>query len=289
MLYFSRWKITAILVAVFLGLAYASPNLMSPELRASMPGWAPNRAMTLGLDLQGGSHILLQVDAETLRAEKLATLEDDIRRVLREARIGYRFAKSGDNAINVTIREAGDVETAKDKLEELTRPVAGGLFGRGQVREVAMSEPSTGVIRMTLTDEGIANSLSHAVAQSQEVILKRINELGTTEPVVQRQGNDRVLVQVPGLDDPTRLKALIGQTAKLTFHLVSTEMSAQDALTGRPPADADKRKPEQWLPQGGFGRCPPRREIGVATVVNEIVEVAKSDQRNEHGRRGRKR
>ena len=236
MLYFSRWKIISILVAVLLGFAYAAPNLMSSDMRAGMPSWLPNRAMTLGLDLQGGSHILMQVDAETLRTEKLSTLEDDIRRTLREARIGYRFSKSGDNAINVNIREAVDVEAAKDKLEELTRPVAGGLFGQGQIREVSMSEPSTGVIRMTLTDEGITNSMSHAVTQSLEVIRKRIDELGTTEPLVQRQGDDRVLIQVPGLDDPTRLKALIGQTAKLTFHLVSTEMSAQDALTSRAPA-----------------------------------------------------
>ncbi|MCG6858394.1 MAG: protein translocase subunit SecDF, partial [Salaquimonas sp.] len=243
MLYFSRWKVISILLAIFLGFAYAAPNLMSQDtqkmLRDDIGSWFPNQPMTLGLDLQGGSHLLLQVDKASLQAEKLTTLEDDIRRTLREARIGYRFSKSGDNAINVTIREAGQVSEAKDKLSDLTKPVAGGLFGKGQVREVAMSEPSTGVIRMTLTDDGIRNAMLHAVTQSQEVILKRINELGTTEPLVQRQGDDRVLVQVPGLDDPTRVKEIIGRTAKLTFHLVSTEMSAQDALTGRPPAGTE--------------------------------------------------
>ncbi|MEC9344448.1 MAG: protein translocase subunit SecD, partial [Pseudomonadota bacterium] len=241
MLYFSRWKIVSILVAIFLGLAYASPNLMSPEMRESIApegttSWLPNRAMTLGLDLQGGSHILLQVDRAALQAEKIDTLEDDIRRILREARIGYRFSRSGDDAINVSIRETGDVESAKDKLEELTLPVTGGVLGQRSITEIAMSEPSTGVIRMSLTTEGIRNAMSHAVTQSLEVIRIRIDELGTTEPLVPRPGDDRVLVQVPGLDDPTRLKALIGQTAKMTFHLVSTEMSAQDALNSRPPA-----------------------------------------------------
>lgn len=236
MLYFSRWKIISILIVILAGFVYAAPNLLSKEMRASLPSWMPSEAMTLGLDLQGGSHILLQVDRPTLQAEKLETLQDDIRRILRQEKIGYRFAKSGDNAVNVTIRDAGDIAKAKDKLSTLTDPVSGGLFGQTSVTEVEMSEPSDGVLRMTLSDEGIRNAMSHAVTQSLEVVRKRIDELGTTEPVVQRQGDDRVLVQVPGFDDPARLKDIIGQTAKLTFHLVSSEMSAQDALTGRPPA-----------------------------------------------------
>ncbi len=89
---------------------------------------------------------------------------------------------------------------------------------------------------LTLNEAGIENAMSSAVTQSIQVIGKRINELGTNEPIVQRQGNDRILVQFPGLDDPARLKAILGQTAKLTFHLVSDEMSAADALQGRPPA-----------------------------------------------------
>jgi len=236
MLYFSPWKTTLILLAVLAGFLYAAPNLLSSDTRKDIPTWLPNRAMTLGLDLQGGSHILLQVDRAQLQAEKLETLQDDIRRILREARIGYRFAKSGDNAVNITLVEAGEIAAAKDKLSELTTPVQGGLFGQGTVTEVEMSEPSDGVIRMTLTDQGIRNALSHALTQSVEVVSRRVNELGTTEPIIQRHGDDRILVQVPGLQDPQRLKDLLGQTAKLTFHLVSTEMSAQEALTSRPPA-----------------------------------------------------
>ncbi len=236
MLYFSRWKIISILLVVFLGVAYAAPNLMSTPLRQAMPSWAPRDAMTLGLDLQGGSHILMKVDAAALKAEKLDTLEDSIRAILRDARIGYRFSRSGDNGINVALREGTDVADARTKLEELTRPVSGGLFGQGAVTEVEMSEPSSGNLRLLLTDAGLQNALRHAVTQSVEVVSKRINELGTSEALVQRQGDDRVLVQFPGLQDPQRLKDLIGQTAKLTFHLVSQEMSARDALAGRPPA-----------------------------------------------------
>jgi len=235
MLYFSRWKAIAILLAVALGIVYASPNLIGENVRRSLPDWLPHNAMTLGLDLQGGSHILMQVDREALVKEKVATLEDDIRRILREERIGYRFARSGDRAIAVTVREPTEVAKAREKLEELTRPVVAGLFGQGSVVEVEISEPSDGTLALSLTESGIDNAISHAVGQSVEVISKRINELGTAEPIVQRQGQDRVLVQFPGLQDPERLKALIGQTAKLTFHLVSSEMSAEDALSGRAP------------------------------------------------------
>ncbi|MEZ5872123.1 MAG: protein translocase subunit SecD [Nitratireductor sp.] len=239
MLYFSRWQIVAILGVILAGFLYAAPNLLGESQRAALPSWGPKNAMTLGLDLQGGSHLLMKVDRENLQAEKLNTLEDDIRRILREEKIGYRFSKSGDDGINVTLRDAGDLPNAKTKLEPLTRPVTAGLFGQANVSEVEISEPSDGVLRLTLTPQGIDNAVSHAVTQSIEVITKRINGLGTSEPIVQRQGSDRVLVQYPGLQDPQKLKDIIGTVAKLTFHLVSSEMSAQDALAGRPPAGTE--------------------------------------------------
>ncbi len=241
MLYFSRWKAISILAVVVLGVLYAAPNMLPARVLAGLPSWLPSRAMTLGLDLQGGSHILMQVNRPSLEAEKLSSLEDDIRARLREERIGYRFSRPGNNAILVNLTDASDLKQAKDKLAELTRPVSAGLFGRTSVVEVEISEPSPNSLRLELTEAGLSNTVSQAVSQSLEVITKRINELGTSEPVVQRQGVDRILVQFPGLDDPQRLKDLIGQTAKLTFHLVSNEMSAQDALTGRPPAGTEIR------------------------------------------------
>ncbi len=113
MLYFSRWKSLSILLAVLAGILFASPNLVGENMRKSLPDWLPHKAMTLGLDLQGGSHILMQVDRADLIREKLAAVEDDIRRILREERIGYRFSKSGDRAITVNIRDVADVEKAK--------------------------------------------------------------------------------------------------------------------------------------------------------------------------------
>ncbi len=253
MLYFSRWKILSILFAVLLGLVYAAPNLLSKSTLEMLPDWMPKSQMTLGLDLQGGVHLLMQVDRASMIDERSETLEDDARRILRAEKIGYRFSKpQGINGIDVRLRDNGQLELAKEKLGELTLPINAGLFGQGSVQEVDMSEPETGLIRLTLNNQGIDNAMSSAVTQSIQVIGKRINELGTNEPIVQRQGNDRILVQFPGLDDPTRLKDILGQTAKLSFHLVSSEMTAADALQSRPPAGTkvlfeDTDPPVPWL------------------------------------------
>jgi len=237
MLYFSRWKIISILLVILAGLVYAAPNLASKQTLDMLPDWLPKDQMTLGLDLQGGSHLLMQVDKADMVKEKKSTLEDDARRILRAEKIGYRFSKpQGLDGIDIRLREVGQLELAKEKLNELTLPVNNTLFGQGNVNPVELSEPEDGVIRLVLTAQGIENAMSSAVTQSIEVIRKRIDELGTTEPLVQRQGNDRILVQVPGLDDPQRLKDLIGTTALLTFHLVSQEMTAAEAIQGRPPA-----------------------------------------------------
>ena len=115
-------------------------------------------------------------------------------------------------------------------------PISNSLFGAGSVTELSLDEPEPGLLRYTLTDNGLAYRVNAAVSQSIEVIGRRVNELGTTEPIIQRQGDDRILVQVPGLQDPQRLKEILGQTAKLTFQMVDTSVPVQQAVEGRPPA-----------------------------------------------------
>ena len=236
MLYFSRWKTFSIWAVVLLGVLFALPNIYPQSFRDSLPNWVPHRPMTLGLDLQGGSHILLAVDRNDLINERLQTVRDEIRTMLRDAKIGYTGLSGTGRAVQVRIREANDVENAKTALKTLTQPVSNSLFGSGAVYELELDEPEQGLLRYTLTDQGIDYRVSTAVTQSIEVIGRRVNELGTTEPIIQRQGVDRILVQVPGLQDPQRLKDLLGQTAKLTFQMVDVTMSVQEALQGRPPA-----------------------------------------------------
>ncbi len=191
--------------------------------------------MALGLDLRGGSHILLQIDRQDLINERVNAAKDEVRSALRDARIGYTGLSGSGSAVQVRIRDADKIEQAKQALKDLTQPVASGLFG-GSVTEWQLEEPEPGLLRYNMTDQGIAYRVRSALSQSIEVVSRRVNELGTTEPIIQRQGDDRILVQVPGLKDPQRLKDILGKTAKLTFQMVDMSMSAQDALQTHPPA-----------------------------------------------------
>jgi SecD/SecF fusion protein len=236
MLYFSPWKTFSIWFVIIIGIVFTLPNMLPQSFLDSLPDWAPKKVMTLGLDLQGGSHILLQVDEQDLINERLQATRDDIRTMLRDAKIGYTGLSGTGRSVQVRIREANEVEKARTALSTLIQPVSSGVFGTGSTTELELDEPEPGLLRFTLTGEGITYRTSSAVTQSIEVIGRRVNELGTTEPIIQRQGVDRILVQVPGLQDPQRLKDILGQTAKLTFQMVDQTMPVQEAIEGRPPA-----------------------------------------------------
>ena len=237
-MYFSRWKAVAILATAFLICLAAVPNLFPASVVDHWPKWA-QRHIVLGLDLQGGSHILLEVDANAVRQEKVDSLRDDVRRALREARIGYSGLVARGDTVEVRIREAAEVPQALTKLRELSQPLGGLLGGSGQ-RSVDVSDAGNGVIRLRVTEAAMNERIRQSVDQSIQIIERRVNELGTVEPSIQRQGVDRILVQVPGLQDPSRLKELLGKTAKLTFRLVDMSMNPQEAVQqGRAPPDAD--------------------------------------------------
>ncbi|TCT12397.1 preprotein translocase subunit SecD [Tepidamorphus gemmatus] len=238
MLHFSRWNVLFILGVCLVGILACIPNFFSKEQLAAWPDWIPHRQLVLGLDLQGGSHILLAVDAEAVVADRLNALRDDVRQTLRDRRIGYTGLTGQGRTVQVRIREPGQVEEALRALRSLSEPV-GSVLGGGGGRTVDIASDGDGLITLTLTEEGINQRISSAVSQSIEIVRRRIDELGTTEPTIQRQGPDRILVQVPGLDDPSRLKALIGQTAQLTFRLVDLSMPVAEALNGRPPPDSE--------------------------------------------------
>lgn len=235
MLHFSRLQTAIIWLIVLLGIAFALPNLLPQSYRAALPSWMPERPMTLGLDLQGGSHLLLQIDRPSLVDDRLNALEDDVRGRLRDAGLGYTGLSARDRAIEFRLRNPGEADEAKAALRELLQPIAGGAFAPGNVVELTLAEPRPGSIVLSLTEEGIDYRVRTAVRQSIEVVGRRVNELGTTEPVIQRQGDDRILVQVPGLDDPARLKEILGKTAKLTFQMVDQSMPVQEAIDRRPP------------------------------------------------------
>jgi len=236
MLYFSPWKTALIWLTVLVGVLFAAPNLFSNTTLQSFPSFLPHSKVALGLDLQGGVHLQLKLDRKELVEHRLESVRDEVRRLLREAGIGYTGLSGKGQKVTVRVRDAGDIEKAKKALEPLTQSVSAGLLSGGVLQEVTIDEPEPGLFEMNITDQGIDYRMSQAVSQTVEVIRGRIDQLGTTEPVIQRQGTDRVIVQVPGLNDPQRLKDLIGTTARLTFQMVDTSMSVEDALKSRPPA-----------------------------------------------------
>ncbi|TIV39805.1 MAG: protein translocase subunit SecDF [Mesorhizobium sp.] len=235
MLYFSRLKMVLIWLAVAITVILAVPNLFPASTLAQLPSWVPKRQMTLGLDLQGGSHILLQMDQNDLIKDQLEATRDEIRTLLRDAKIQYTGLGGTGRTVQVRINDPSQVEAAKTALKPITNPVAAGLFSGGSVQSMTLDDSEPGLLKFTVTDAGIKYRTSTALSQAIEVVERRVNALGTTEPIVQRQGDDRILVQVPGLQNPQRLKDIIGQTAKLTFQMVDTSVPVQDAMKNRPP------------------------------------------------------
>jgi len=249
MLFFTRWKAAAILLTALAVCLFAVPNFFSDKVISHWPDWA-RRHIVLGLDLQGGSSLLLQVDTNAVRKERLQAVDDDVLRVLREARIPFTGRAIVGASVQVHITRATDIKTALDKLGSLAQPLAGILGSTGQ-RSLDIAE-NGGLITLTPSDAAVTERIRQAVDQSIEIIQRRVNELGLVEPSIQREGVDRILVQVPGLQDPTRLKEILGKTAKLDFRMVDLSMSAEQAMQTHPPADSeilDGQNGEKYLIQ----------------------------------------
>jgi preprotein translocase subunit SecD len=240
MLYFSRWKAIATLLTAFVVCLFAVPNFFSEAHLKSIPVWA-QRHVVLGLDLQGGSHILLEVDLNDVRKQKVESLRDDVRNTLRTARVGYTGLSIRDLTVEVRIREEADFAATLAKLRELSQPLGGLLSATGQ-RSVDVVDAGNRVIRLTITQPAITDRVRQVVDQAIQIVERRINAIGTVEPLIQRQGTDRILVQVPGVDDPKRILDLIGRTAKLTFRLVDDTVSPEQAQQGQLPPDSELLK-----------------------------------------------
>ncbi len=241
MLYFTRWKALAIIITALVVCLCAVPNFF-PEARVkTWPLWA-QRHLVLGLDLQGGSYLLLEVDSNYVKKEKLDQIRDEVRRVLREAKIVYTGLSVRNDAVEVRITKDTDQQTALSKLRDLSQPL-GGLLGSNGQRSLEVADAGNGTIRLTVPQAAITDRIRQTIEQSIQIVEKRVNELGTVEPVIQRQGTDRILVQVPGLQDPTRLKELLGKTAKMEFRMVDEAVPPDAAVQGKIPPD-DELLPE---------------------------------------------
>ena len=230
MLQFPAWKMTLVIVICLIGAIYATPNFLKTEINESWPNFAPGKRVSLGLDLQGGSYLLLRVDLNVVIKEYLEEISTDVRKKLRKARIGYSKLGSTETSVSVKIRQKEDFRESKDLLTnvDLKSDVD---FG------------SNGFVKITPRDEALEERKLLALQQSIEIVRRRIDETGVREPTIQRQGTDRILVQLPGVDDPDRIKALLGQTAKMVFRLVDLSKSVNEAAATRVPSGSELLAP----------------------------------------------
>ena len=232
MLTLSRWKIILVALAITFGLLFALPNALPQNVRDSLPPFMPSKTLNLGLDLQGGSYLLLEVDTKALLAERLTNTLEDVRTQLREKQIAFSDLAVVNSAVSMRIVDPAQVVTASNLLrDKVGAPLAGAVGGR----DIQITKAGDQRLRLSFVPEAIEAEAVRAVEQSQEIIRRRIDELGTREPSITRQGTNRIVVAAPGESDPEKLKAILGQTAKLTFHMVDETADIAQAQAGRVP------------------------------------------------------
>jgi preprotein translocase subunit SecD len=231
MLALSRWKIAVVLASVIFGILFSLPNVLPDSVLAQWPSFLPHQRLNLGLDLQGGSSLLYEVDTDALKKERLNDLQEEASQELRDAQIQFSGLSSTTGVVALKISDISQMDAAATALAK----VGGVVPGAG--REVVVTRDAVGNFQLALTPVAVQQGVRSAVAQSIEIIRRRIDLLGTKEPDIRQQGVDRIAIEAPGESDPQRLKDVVGQTAKLTFQMVDETVQATDATTVVPPDD----------------------------------------------------
>ncbi len=213
--------------AILLGIVTALHNILTSQQLSRLPGIFPKQQVTLGLDLRGGSHLVLEFDAAGLVKERLQGLAGDAKAELRRAKSPVAPIRRDKAASTSTIKEGADRGAAQNLLRKLAMPIG----GSGAV-DIAITTPSATEIQLALTEDGLRDRINAASEQSLEIVRRRIDQMGVAEPSIQRMGSERILVQLPGVQDPTRVKVLLGSTAKLSFHMLAAGGADTKTLPG---------------------------------------------------------
>ncbi len=229
MLEFPRWKKIWLWAITLIAIVCALPSILSGT-SVRWPDALPDPMVNLGLDLAGGSHILLEANPEQVAEQRLENMEESVRSVMRQAspRIRIGDVSTSNNQLGFMVDSSADV----DRARELLLPLVNGV---GLTREWTLAVVDETRFTLEPTSDGISNAVTDAMDSATEVVRKRIDALGTREPTIIRQGDTRIVVQVPGLQDPDQLKKLLGQTAKLEFKLVDQAALPSDVEQGIAP------------------------------------------------------
>ncbi len=254
MMQLSRWKVIVVITTVIFGLLFALPNVLPASVRNSLPPFVPKNTLNLGLDLQGGSYLLLEVDTTALQKEKLSNLTEEVRRILGNANNPAQGVRQDGKSV-IVVMPADKAQAAFSELAKQTpSPTSNGS------PDIIVSRQGDQAIRLTYTDAAISETASGAVEQSIEIVRRRIDELGTKEPSITRQGSNRIVVQAPGESDPEKLKAIIGKTARLTFQMVNDDPDDQRAAG------------EGAIPPGS--ELLPDKDTGAPILLRKRIEVS---------------
>lgn len=250
MLNFPRWKIFGIWAILLTGILLSVPSLLPANVASHLPGWARGMHVNLGLDLSGGSQLLLEAQTDDLARQRVESMEDTVRSAMRRAtpRIEIDQVSTAGGQLSLTVRDPARLAEAGTLVRAQVQP---SVFGGQRDWDVTVTGNR---IVLHPTQAGLDAAISSAMDVAREVIDRRINALGTLEPTIIRQGANRILVQVPGLQNPDALKALIGRTARLEFKLVDTSVTPEMLAAGQVPIGS------QILPYSEGG---PRGRIAV--------------------------
>ena len=233
MLEFPRWRRIWLWALTLAVMACALPSFFS-AFGLSYPDELPEPTVNLGLDLAGGSHILLEAEPSQVAAQRLENMEETVRTALRDADPEIRIGdvSTANGRLSFMLDDASEI----DRTREILTPM---MNGEGLTREWELSVVDTSRVVLTPTQQALDNAVTQAMDSATDVVRRRIDELGTREPTIIRQGDTRIVVQVPGLQDPEQLKALLGQTAQLEFKLVDQEALPTDVAQGIAPPGAE--------------------------------------------------
>ena len=271
MMFIPRWKVISIIALCLGGILFALPNMLSPGLYEKLP--APlQKTVNLGLELRGGSHLQLEVDLKSVLKDQLAAVVDEVRATLRKEQIGYAGLSFDEQheQVSFTLRNLKGDTSLKDKALKALQKI-------DPLNTVAITPEGQGTI--TLSPQAVERRRLAAVEQSIEVVRRRIDPDGTKEPIIQRQGNDRIIVQLPGIEDPAEVKRLIGKTAKMTFRLVDEtagpiEISANGIPRGNVPSGSEILQVEDKSEKSKYLVVKKQVSISGDTLVNAQATFA---------------
>ena len=237
MLRFPIWKTTIILLTLMIGVMYTLPNVLPSGARSALPSWLSERTINLGLDLRGGSYLLLEVEPGELERNKLNLLSRDIRQeLMKRPRVLFTKREVTERGVRFNVRDVSQVDEAVKRVRELSNPVGG--IGGPQSLVVSVQNQS---VLVEFSDAQKEALQSEAVQDSIETVRRRVDEFGTTDPSIARQGANRIVLEVPGLDDPEALIDLVKKAGVMTVNLVDDQADQSEYQLDRPRLGKVKR------------------------------------------------